>query len=102
MRNTARATGELPQLAQRVQRSADAFDRMTTQLGSVGTSASDALAATRTDIRQFTTETLPEVRELVAELRAATATLQRAVENVERNPGLLLAPAPRPKPGPGE
>jgi len=102
MRNSARLSAELPKLVRRVERSAEAFDLMTRQIGSAGTSATDTLAATRAEIRQFTGETLPEVRELVAELRVLTATLQRTVDKVEREPSVLLFGRPQARPGPGE
>ena len=101
-RNSARFTEALPQLVQRIERSADGFDQMTKQVGAAGTNASGALDSTRADLQQFTSETLPEVRELVAELRVLTATLQRASDKVERNPGVLLFGRSAPKPGPGE
>jgi len=102
MQNAARFTEKLPELVARVERSADAFDRMTREIGAAGTTVSGTIAGTRADLRQFTGETLPEARALVAELRALTATLQRTVGEIERNPGVLLqgrAPAKR---GPGE
>jgi len=102
MRNAARVSDQLPQLVQRVERSADAFDRMTGQLGGAGASAGGAIEAVRADLQQFTGETLPEVRELVAELRVLTAALQRATDKVERNPSILLFGRPSPKRGPGE
>ncbi len=102
MGNSARFTESLPQLVQRVERSADAFDRMTKQVGAAGTSAAGALESTRADLQQFTGATLPEVRELVAELRTLTATLQRTVDKVERNPNVLLFGRTAAKPGPGE
>jgi phospholipid/cholesterol/gamma-HCH transport system substrate-binding protein len=102
MRNSTQFTESLPQLVQRVERSADAFDQMTKRLGAVGTSASGTLDSTRADLQQFTGETLPEVRELVAELRTLTATVQRAVDKVERNPNVLLFGRAASKRGPGE
>ena len=102
MRDTARFTGQLPELVARVERSADAFDRMTRELGAAGASAGGTIDSTRADLRQFTSETLPEARALVAELRTLTATLQRTVGEIERNPGVLLQGRPPPKRGPGE
>jgi len=101
-RHTARLSGELPQLVQRVERSADAFDRMTQRLGAAGDAAGGAIDSSRDDLREFTGRTLPEVRDLVAELRTLTATLQRTVEMVERDPGVLLSGRAARKPGPGE
>jgi len=102
MHDTARVSADLPQLVERVERSADAFDRMTAAVGSAGDSARATIEGTRDDLQRFTGETLPEVRELVTELRDLTASLQRVVDKVERNPSVLLYGRPLPKPGPGE
>ena len=102
MQNAARFTAQLPDLVTRVERSTEAFDRMTRQLGAAGASASGTLDESRADLRQFTGETLPEVRTLVADLRTLTAALQRTVGEIERNPGVLLQGRAPPKRGPGE
>ena len=102
VKNTARITDRLPQLVQRVERSADTFDRMAGQLSAAGTSASGTIDDARVDLQRFTGETLPEMRELVAELRELTATLQRFADRVERNPSTLLFSQPPNKRGPGE
>ncbi|OGS93523.1 MAG: mammalian cell entry protein [Gallionellales bacterium RBG_16_56_9] len=98
MENTARLTDELPQLAQRVQRSADAFDRMANELSHAGASASGALDSTQ----QFTRETLPEVHQLVMELRDLTSSLRRVSGELEQNPSALLYGKSTAKRGPGE
>jgi phospholipid/cholesterol/gamma-HCH transport system substrate-binding protein len=100
--DAARVTARLPQLVARIERSADTFDRMAGELGAAGTSARRTVDATRGDLERFTGETLPEVRALVAELRALTATLQRAADKVERNPSSLLYGRPPARRGPGE
>ena len=74
---------------------------MTSQLGAAGTSASGTLDGTRADLQQFTGETLPEVRELVAELRELTATLQRAGRQGGAQPERAALRPPSPRPGPG-
>lgn len=98
MKNTARLTDEMTQLAARVQRSADAFDRMSNQLARAGASASRVLDGTQ----QFTNETLPEVHQLVIELRGLTSSLQRVSGELEKNPSALLYGKPAAKRGPGE
>ena len=80
----------------------DAFDRMTTQVAGAGASAGSTLDSTRDDLQQFTAGTLPEVRDLVSELREVTATLRRVSSEVERNPSVLLYGKPPSKRGPGE
>lgn len=101
-RNAAQITDQLPRLVQRVERSAEAFDRMAGQLGAAGTTATGAIDGVRGDLQRFTGETLPEMRELVAELRELTATMQRAADKVERNPSTLLFSHPQSRRGPGE
>ena len=79
MKNTARITDEL------------------TQLG-LGTSASGTLK----NARQFTSETLPEVQQLVMQLRDLTGSLQRISNELEQNPSMLLYGKQPAKRGPGE
>ena len=98
MENTAKLSNELPQLAQRVQRSADAFDHMANELARAGTSASSTLDNTR----QFTSETLPEVHQLVIELRDLTGSLRHFSGELEQNPSMLLYGKPAAQRGPGE
>jgi phospholipid/cholesterol/gamma-HCH transport system substrate-binding protein len=102
MENTARFTDQLPRLLQRVDQSAAAFDRMASQVGGAGISASGVLDGARPEIQRFASETLPEVHDLVADLRDLTATLRRVSGDLERNPSALVYGKPLPKRGPGE
>ncbi len=99
MENTARltalASAELPQLLQRIQRSADTFDRMSNETARAGSSAASTIESVRA-------EALPEARQAIAELRELTASLRRFSETLERNPGMLLQGRPNLPPGPGE
>jgi len=95
MDNTARLSGDLPRLVERVQNSADRFDRMSSDVAQAGTGV-------RTDLRQATGEILPELRLLAAELREVTGSLRRFSEQLEQNPSMLLYGKPVAKPGPGE
>ncbi|OIQ98557.1 chromosome partition protein Smc [mine drainage metagenome] len=98
MESTARLANELPLLAQRVQRSADSFDRMTNELARAGSNANSTLNSTQ----QFTNETLPEVQQLVVELRSLTGSLQHFSDDLEKNPSILLYGKPAAQRGPGE
>lgn len=98
LKNTARLSDELPQLIQRVQRSAAAFDRMSNELAHAGERASSTLDS----VQQFSTATLPEAHQLVLELRDLTASLRQVSDQLEQNPGVLLRGKPRTKLGPGE
>jgi len=102
MENTARVTEQLPQLVQRVERSANAIDEMAREVGRAGASARGTLDSSRADVQQFTSETLPEVHQLVTELRELTGTLRRLGEDLEKNPSVLLHGKPPGRRGPGE
>lgn len=98
MKNTAQLSGELPQLVQRIQHSADAFDQMSNELSR----ASVSTRVTMDSAQRFTSETLPEVHQLVVELRDLTRSLKRLGGELEQNPGALLHGKAAPKKGPGE
>lgn len=98
LKNTSRLSEELPQLALRVQRSADAFDRMSNELARAGASANSTLERAQ----EFSTSTLPDVHQLVLELRELTSSLRRVSDQLEQNPSVLLRGKPQAKPGPGE
>jgi phospholipid/cholesterol/gamma-HCH transport system substrate-binding protein len=102
MENAAKFTDDLPRLVQRIERSADRLDNMADAVARAGGDASQTLDSTRTDLQQFTSEGLPEVRELVAELRELTSTLRRVGGDVERNPSTLVWGRQPGKRGPGE
>ena len=96
--NTALLNGELPRLAERMQRSADAFDRMANELARAGASADHTFDNTR----QFTRETLPQVHQLVIELRDMTRSMRQFSDQLEQNPNILFYGKPAAKRGPGE
>lgn len=102
MQNTVRLTAELSQLVERVQRSADEFDRMTGEGARAGASAARTMESARTQLDRFSEETLPEARALVMDLRSLTASLARFSNELERDPGVLLRGKAPAKPGPGE
>jgi phospholipid/cholesterol/gamma-HCH transport system substrate-binding protein len=99
--SAARLAGETSRLVERVERSADAFDRMSGSIAAAGTKANDVLDEIRTDARGFAA-TLPEVQLLVTELRDLTSSLRRVSGELERNPSVLLYGKPAAKRAPGE
>ncbi|MBI1888133.1 MAG: MCE family protein [Nitrosomonadales bacterium] len=98
LKNVSRLSDELPQLIQRVQRSADAFDRMSNELAHAGARAGSTLDSAQ----QFSASTLPEVHQLVLELRDLTVSLRHVSDQLEQDPSVLLRGKPQAKPGPGE
>ena len=95
MDNTARLSADLPRLVERIQQSADRFDRMTGDVAQAGTGV-------RADLREAADEVVPQVRLLASELREVTGSLRRFSVQLEQDPSTLLFGRPSAKPGPGE
>jgi phospholipid/cholesterol/gamma-HCH transport system substrate-binding protein len=102
MENTARLTGELPQLVDRMRASADALERMANEVARAGAAAASTIEGAGAEGRRLAGETLPEARALLTELREVTASLRRIASEFERNPTVLLYGRPAARPGPGE
>ncbi|HXJ82973.1 MAG TPA: MlaD family protein [Candidatus Methylomirabilis sp.] len=108
-RNGARASAALPELVERVGRTADAVERMGNEFAETAITARAAVQEARGTIGQvgegvgrFNAEVVPDVRRLVADLRDASASLGRVTAELERDPGALVSGRPQPAPGPGE
>lgn len=86
LENTARASRDLAQLVERMERSAAAVEKIAASPG----------------LQQFAGETLPELHGLVGELRETAGSLRRASRQIEQNPAVLLYGKAAAKPGPGE
>lgn len=99
---TARINTDVPRAIERVQRSADAFDKMSNDVGRAGASAVQLIDVTRGEVRQFTGEALPEVRAMMSEMRELAGSLKRVADQLEQNPSVLLFGKPAQKRGPGE
>ena len=95
LENSARASAQLTELTRPVGRSADAIARAAEALR---TTASD----TRGGVQQFRADTLPALERLLADARAATASLAQLAQQLERNPNALLTGREPLPPGPGE
>ncbi len=95
MENSARASAQLTELTRQVGRSADAVAR-----------AAEALRTTARDttggVQQFRADTLPALERLLADARAATASLAQLAQQLERNPNALWTGREPLPPGPGE
>lgn len=102
MENTARLSGEISGLVERIRRSAEAFERLSNEGTRAAGSAATAVEGARTDLRQATRETIPEARQLIVELRDLTTSLRRFSDQLERNPAMLVHGKAAAKAGPGE
>jgi phospholipid/cholesterol/gamma-HCH transport system substrate-binding protein len=91
----------LPQLVERMQRAAQALERMADQGAQAGAAATGAMHGLRDETRRLGA-TAPEAQALIAELRELTASLKRFSGELERNPAVLLHGKPPAKRGPGE
>lgn len=101
-RISARMSTDLPRTLERVQRSAEVFDKMSNEVERAGANVTQFAQGARSDVRQFTGEALPEIQSLMAEMRELTGSLKRVAEQLEQNPSMLLFGKPAQKRGPGE
>jgi phospholipid/cholesterol/gamma-HCH transport system substrate-binding protein len=102
LENAARISAEMPRLVERVQRGAEAFEKMSNDVAGASAGVTRTVEATRGDVRQFTAATLPEAQQLVSDLRELTSSLKRVAGELEQNPSVLLFGKPAQKKGPGE
>ncbi len=104
--NAARVAAQLntdvPRIMERLQRSAETFDKMSDEVKLAGSNVTRFSQDARDDVRRFTTEVLPQVQLLLNEANRLAGSLQRIAEDVEQNPSVLLRGKPAPKKGPGE
>ena len=100
--NTAKATVQLEAVVARIGRSADAVEKMGTEVARTSLSAGKAVDAVGADVNRFSTETQPELERLLGELGALSTSLRRLSEQTTRDPrGLIFGRTPVPD-GPGE
>jgi phospholipid/cholesterol/gamma-HCH transport system substrate-binding protein len=92
----------LPEVLEQTSASVRALRETTREVARASASLSTTLDGSRSDIAQFTGQTLPESGLLVAELRQLTATLQRLASELEREPSALIFGRAVPVRGPGE
>ena len=95
MENSARASAQLTELTRQIARSAESVER-------AAESVRATAAGTTGGVQQLRADTFPELQRLLAEARAATNSLARVAQELERSPNALVVgrePMPR---GPGE
>jgi methyl-accepting chemotaxis protein len=85
-----------------VERSAEAFEKMSGEVSGASASVTQTSEKTGDEVQRFAGETLPEIRQLVSEMRELALSLRHVVDEVEQNPGVLLFGRPVKKRGPGE
>lgn len=107
--NTRTASDNFPRLVEQFTQSAEAVTRMADEIRGVGENLSAASAGIEKTVDEsgaglvdFTRTTLPEITQMVNELRLASENLRRMSEDLAEDPSVLMYGAPEPKPGPGE
>jgi len=102
LENTARTTAQLDPMIDRIQRGAEAVEKMGDEVARTSASAGKTVNSIGADVKRFSAETMPELERLLGELNALSISMRRLTEQTERNPGgLLFGRRPLPE-GPGE
>jgi len=93
---------QLPEIMEQTRMSLRAFENMSRDIARTSASLDSMLDSNRSNIEQFTGQTLAETGVLVSDLRQLTAKLQGLAEELEREPRALIFGRARPTRGPGE
>ena len=102
LENSAQVTAQMGAVVDRIGRSADAVEKMGTEVAKTSVSAGRAVDAVGADVKRFSVETLPELERLLGELSTLSSSLRRLSEQTARDPsGLIFGRKPVPA-GPGE
>lgn len=102
LKNTARVSTKLDGLEERIGRSADAVTTMGNEVAKTSVSAGKTVDVIGSDVKRFSSETLPELERLMGELGTLSSSLRRLSEQTRRDPsGLIFGRTPVPE-GPGE
>lgn len=109
LENTSAASAEFPDVVRQFSQSAKAITLMLDDIGNLGENLTSASAgfqqtvnAGGDDLVHFTSTTLPELAEMVSELRLTAENLRRMSEALAQDPSVLIYGKPEPEPGPGE
>ncbi|MEQ6341678.1 MAG: MCE family protein [Gammaproteobacteria bacterium] len=100
--NSARASSELTGLIGRMGRSADAMEKMAVEVGRASVSTRQTAESMGSDMHRFTGEALPELQTLLMDMQGLTTSARRVIDELERNPEMLVRGKELPPPGPGE
>lgn len=100
--NTAQASARMEAVLDRIGRGADAVEKMGLEVSKTSVSTGKAVDTVDTEVKRFSTETLPELERLMGELSTLAPSLRRLSEQTSRDPrALIFGNKPLPL-GPGE
>ena len=100
--NTAKASAELPQLMERMAKSAAALEKMAGDASRASVSVRKTMSGVDGGLVQVTDKVVPELDQTLSEMHELSASLKRLSEEVGRNPNMLLLGKQPAAPGPGE
>ena len=100
--NSARASSELTDLIGRMSRRAYAIEKMAAEVGRAGIGTRQAAESMGSDMHRFTGAALPELQRLLTDMQGLTASARRVIDELERNPEMLVRGKDLQPPGPGE
>ena len=102
LKNTATASAKIDALMDRAGRGADAVEKMGNSVAATSASAGKTVDAVGVDMKRISTETLPELERLLAELTSLSNSLKVLTDQTRRDPrGLIFGRTPAAG-GPGE
>lgn len=102
LKNTAKASAKIDALMDRAGRGADAVEKMGNSVAATSASAGKTVDAVGVDMKRISTETLPELERLLAELTSLSNSLKVLTDQTRRDPrGLIFGRTPAAG-GPGE
>lgn len=102
LENASRASEQIAPLIDRIGKSAEAVEKMGTEVANTSVTAGKTVNSIGADVKRATSETLPELERLLAELGTLATSLRRLTEQTERDPRGLLFGRPSVTEGPGE
>lgn len=100
--NTARGTERLGPVIEHIGQSADAVRQMADAVGKTSVSAGQAVDTLGAEVRHFSSDTVPELQNLLGELNSLTLSLRHLIEETERNPRAFIFGRQPMQEGPGE
>lgn len=100
--NAAKASAELPQLMERMAKSATALEKMADNASRASASVRKTMGGVDGGVIQLTDRVVPELDQTLREMRELSASFKRLSEEVGRNPNMLLLGKQPAAPGPGE
>ncbi len=102
MDNAARLAAQMGPVVDRIGRSSDAVEAMGLEVAKTSASAGVVVDAAGAEVKRFTSDTGPQVQQLMGELGSLAVSLRRLTEQTERDPHGLLFGRQAVPPGPGE